>query len=1042
MSHLLRILGVKQFLYVLIFLFLFYSTNLSADELNFKRYSLEDGLSQSVVLDIVQDSKGFIWIATQDGLNRFDGYEFKVYKNNPNDSNTISQNWINTLYLDKDENLWIGTEYGGMNKLELTSGKISRYLSDSTNLNSITGNTIRSIKEDNKGNLWIATWGNGISLFDKNNDQFSSIKNDPNDPNSLSNDFVRTICVSQNGTIWVGTGNGLNKYDESTNQFERFFHQENNTNSLTENFIVSIYEDSNGKLWVGTRKGLNFLDPVNNSIKRFINDANNKNSFPANIVLDVYEDKNSNIWAATYSTGIIKFNFTNVSDEIQYAIYNNQNTDPKSISGNYVRKIFEDRSGIMWAGTWGAWLNKFNPYGNKFKHIGPNKSQKINVSYPYIRSFLVDKDSNLWVGTHGKGIDVFNKNFTLKENKSIKAVDFLGFSENTVFSMYEDSSDIIWIATDDGLYRYSPQNKNISKIVFKGFDVAAVNKKLRIKQILSYKENLLFATSDGIAHYDPKNNLLRYCTEFWEYENEIIKKAVNFMEFGKDKNLWVATAFDGLYEIELDKSNDDFIPVNLTAYTSEASAIYKLSDNKINHLCISKNGIIWIGSNQGLNRLDPETGEIKYYLEENGLANNLIYGIIEDDFGNLWISTNNGLSKSFLENGKRVFKNYTERDGLQSNEFNQASCYKSDDGTIYFGGINGFNYFKPQDIKENQNLPQVEITKIKVLENEINPSQLENNVLGVSYSENILSFTFAALEFTDPVRNLFKYLLEGFHDEWIDAGNFRYATFTNLDPGEYKLKVIASNNDGVWNNNPAVLSIIVNPPFYRTYWFYALVLIIIGYIVYKFYYLKIERKMEMDSLRLKIASDLHDEVGSSLTQISINADMINYEKDLTKIRNKGELIRNKSSEMISSMNDVIWSIDSRNDKLESLVEKIKTTTKQLASVKEIKTEFNIELQNPQKKINVNLRQNLYLIAKEAVNNSVKYSECDLIKVIIQEKEGLINLSISDNGIGLQLENSSTGSGLKNMRHRAKSVNGIIEFINKNGLTISVTAPVE
>ena len=1008
----------------------------SQDKIDFERYSLEDGLSQSVVLDIVQDSKGFIWVATQDGLNRFDGYEFKIYKNNPNDSNTISENWINVLHLDKNENLWLGTEYGGLNKIDLNTGVVARFISDSTNLNSLSHNTIRDIKEDNEGNLWIGTWGGGISIYDRTTNEFTFYKNDPKNSTSLSNNFIRAICITQDGTIWIGTGDGLNKFNKSNSSFERFYHDEKNNNSLTENFIVSIYEDKNQKLWIRTRKGMNYLDPKVGKIIRLVKDPYNPNSFPANIVLDTYQDSDSTFWIATYLNGIVKFKFTEDIQNIEYKIFSNEDTNPKSISGNYVRKIFQDRGGIMWAGTWGAGLNKFNPKPPKFQHIRADKKQKISLSYPYVRSFMVDKDSNLWIGTHGKGIDIFNKTFTSKENQNLVKIDLSGLSENTVFSMYEDGN-IVWIATDDGLYKYNVSEKQTSKIFFDERIYSAVNRKMRIKQIEPFKNHLLLATQSGVAFYHPAENTFQYLNDIWKTQTNILSKSVNYMMIDVHDNLWVATAYDGLYQVDFENTNDEIIPIDIKIYKS-GKGTNNISDNKINHICIAKSGIVWIGTNQGLNRLDPETGEITFYLEEDGLANNLIYGIVEDDHGNLWISTNNGLSKSFIENGKRVFKNYTKRDGLQSNEFNQASCYKASDGTIYFGGINGFNYFKPEEVIDNPNLPQVEITRIKVVDKELDPRKLKNNTLEVSYFQNILSFTFAALEFTDPVRNQYKYLLEGFHDEWIDAGNFRYATFTNLDPGDYKLKVIASNNDGIWNNEPAVLNIIVNPPFYRTYWFYALVASIILFVVYRFYYLKIQRKLEMDKLRLKIASDLHDEVGSSLSQIAINASMINYESDINKIKKKGEIIQTKSGAMINVMNDVIWSIDSRNDKLESLIDRIKSTAMDLASSKEIKVDFQIKMFNPQKILKVNLRQNVFLIVKEGINNAVKYSDADLITIKISESNDKLNISIVDNGSGLPDKIESKGSGLKNMKHRAELINGKIDFINNNGLAVELT----
>ncbi len=1023
---------------VLSLIILLYGTIFPQQPIKFERYSIENGLSQSVVLDIVQDSKGFIWIATQDGLNRFDGYDFKIFKTIPGDSNSISENWINVLHLDKNENLWLGTEYGGLNQFNLSTGKIKIFLSDSSDTNSLSNNRIRDIKEDKNGNLWIGTWGGGICVYNPSENKFHSFKNNKNNKSSLSSNFVRSICITNNGTVWVGTADGLNKFDEKKKSFQRFYHEQNK-NSLTENFIVSVYEDKSEKIWIGTRKGLNILNPKNNKILRLVNKANKQNSFPGNIILDIYEDRDSTFWIATYLKGIIKLKFSGTDTEkFNFQIFQNKKTDPQSISGNYVRKIFRDKTGIMWAGTWGAGLNKFNPRPPKFHQISFDKNSKVSLSYPFVRSFLVDKNLNIWVGTHGKGIDVFNKNFTRKENKNLLQIDLSGLSENTVFSMYQDKEENVWIATDDGLLKWNKKKNSISKIHFNKLYFSGINRKLRIKQILPFKNCLFLATSEGIAQYNPIKEEFIFLSEYWKEKIEIPDKTVNYMTFDFDKNLWVATALNGLYKLQFKRTSDEIIPTKVKLYKSGGNGKLDISDNKINHICIDHKKIIWIGTNYGLNRLDPSTDTIKLFLEKDGLPNNLIYGIIEDDFGNLWLSTNNGLSKSYIKNGKRKFRNYSVRDGLQSNEFNQAACYKAKDGTIFFGGINGFNFFKPSEVKDNPNLPNIEITKIKVLDEEINQKKLINNTLEVSYSENILSFTFAALEYTDPNRNNYKYYLEGFNKDWINSGTFRYATFTNLDPGEYKLKVKGSNNDAKWNNAAEILNIIVNPPFYLTWWFkFLAAFLIISLFIFIFNY-RIRNLLAIERLRTKIASDLHDEVGSSLTKISMNAGILTHLKNVENVNYRLQNIEKTSREVTRTMSDVVWSIDSRNDTIADLTDRMRDFVNNILYDTEIDAKFKIKISNPTKKLKIDKRQNIYRIFKEAVNNAVKYSGSEIVLINITENKKEFLMEIKDYGNGISESSRKKGNGLRNMKMRAKDLKGKLEFINNNGFTVRLT----
>ncbi len=1024
---------ITRYISILLSLF-FLSSVLYANNTKFEKLTLEDGLSQSVVLDVVQDSSGFLWVATQDGLNRYDGNEFKIFKYSPLDSSTIPDNWINALAVGNDSTLWIGTFRSGLTRLNLKSYKFAQIVLDSTRHN-VTFPITKIIPFQN--HLFVATMGNGFFIIDLFQNRIKHFKSNST---TLIYDNVRSAILESNKYLWLGCSNGLFKFNVKTENIVKVFE-----NKLSDNYILSLMQDSNKNLWIGTREGLYMYSVLRNKISVYENPVQVQSNLSDKTIVDIYEDSFGFVWIGTWKGGLnktklsvksAKFNYS----EIRFRVFKNSTNDNLSISGNYIRKIFEDKSKILWIGTWGSSLNKCNINTPKFYTVTSNKENEIHTGYSFIRAFTMDKKNRLWVGTDGGGIDVFNPQKNKFVNYSFTKKLPNTIATNRVYVLKTDSNGDVWIGLGAGLVKWSSKDNrfiyfNVSK------DIHNVGKHLLINGIEEYNDYMIITSNRGVFAYDRNRDKF---FEFKIYINDSLKtlnfqKGITFLLKDKNKNFWLGTIRSFLYKFVIKKTPDGFLVVDkIQSYKNRIDSKY-IGRERVNNIYQDSKGYIWIATSLGLLCFDESKDKIKAFTEKDELPNNIVYAVLEDNQNNIWVSTNKGLAKLVPNGNGYTITHFDISDGLQDNEFNQSSCYKTKDGILYFGGINGYSYFNPEKIKNNSNIPNTVVTKIKVFNKEIDDLNkvLSNKKIVVDYSDKMLTFNFASLEFTNPNKNQYAYMLEGFDDFWINNGNENSATYTNLYPGNYKLKIKSSNNDGVWGEENLVLSVIVNPPFWMTWWFILLVITLITLMVVVIYNYRVNRLLEMERLRTKIASDLHDEVGALLTQISINADLINYDSNIDKIKGRGSLIRNKSREIMGTMSDVIWSIDARNDKLENLIDRMQDFASSLLGEKEILLDFKKSIHNPTKELKIDFRQNIFLIFKEVINNSVKYSGCTKITVNVSHLTKEFTMKISDNGKGMDLTKQYKGNGLKNMKMRAERIGGEIKFENNNGLTVLV-----
>lgn len=811
-------------------LYLLSIQSLQAQDMQFKHLSTENGLMEGITRCILQDHEGFIWIGTPDGLHRYDGYSFKVYKHDPLDSQSLSQNSIYCLYEDRSGLLWIGT-LAGLNVFDRKSETFIAYKNDPNNPHSLSDNGVSSIYEDSSGLLWIGTYGGGLNVFDKKTEKFRSFANKAINPKLPNQYRVMVIYEDRTGSLWIGTaGGGLGLFDRKSETFKMYKNERNNSNSLSNNGITCLEEDESGLLWIGTNGGgLNVFDKKIERFRRFMNDPNDVQSLNDNKVLSIHSDRSGLLWVGTESGGLNLFDHKTE----KFKTYKGESDKYQSLKNGEIKFIYEDLSGLIWIGGWG--LTMCDTKTGKFK------THSLNG----VRSIYEDRSGLLWIGTIDDGLHRFD----IKTGKSRQykyepgAPNSLG--GNYVAAIYEDATGLLWIGTN-GLSILDKKTET-----FKLYKADPNNSEsLSGRNVLFFHEDvsrlMWIGTADprfnggGLNVFD--KNIGKFKSYRCEPDNRfLLNNNINFIYEDSNGSLWLGTG-GGLKVFN--KKTCEF-----RSFRSKPNDPQSLSNNNVSCILESGNGLMWIATyGGGINVFDVKNEVFRSFTEKDGLSNNKVYGLLSDNYGNLWLSTNKGLSKftppadPMNITNKGVFRNYDITDGLQSNEFNSGAYFKNKNGRMYFGGVNGFNFFHPDSVKDNPYQPPVVISDFQVFNqsvgiahidgcNEIyrkndqyylSQSIIETETIILSYTESVFSFEFKSLSYWHSEKNQYAYKLEGFDNEWIYCGTRRFATYTNLDPGEYVFRVKGSNHDGVWNEKGTSVRVTILPPPWKTWWAYGL----------------------------------------------------------------------------------------------------------------------------------------------------------------------------------------------------------------------------
>ncbi|MDR8391577.1 ATP-binding protein [Aliifodinibius sp. S!AR15-10] len=778
---------------------------------HFEHITYEQGLSQSTGHDILQDSQGFMWFATSDGLNRYDGYEISVYKRDPDDSTSLSGNDVSVLFEDSKNNLWVGTTSSGLNRFNRESNSFKRFKDNTRNhTESISENSVVDMLEDRHGRIWIATHS-GLNWYIPSENKFVHLYapshfEDSTNVKALSSSNITALEHGKNGHIWVGTENGLNRWNPEKNDFTRFFHKPSDPESLSHNSILSLEQGKSGFLWIGTAGGgLNYYDPNNQRFYHYKHDPSDPESLSGNSVYSLLEDSRGVLWVGTENNGLnrmdrIEGTFTSITHDIG---------NPESISNNSIHSLYESRNHILWVGTFAGGINYVNLKEPRFGHFRHNSNYDNQLTNNSVIPFLEDSHGNFWVGTDGGGLNLFDR-----KGKTFQALRHQpgnpnSLSSDVVLSLHEDPAQNVWIGYyRGGVSKFNPRTGAFHHYRHKQDDPQSLSGDNVYVIHEDQGGDLWFGTNNnGINRLNQENGTFeRYLTEY----------TIRDIRDAEAGGLWVGTYGGGLIHFNPATGEQEaFTETNSNIPNNVVFVIYKRAD-----------GDIWLGTRQGLVRYERENQEFITYNIEDGLPNQVVKGIIEDANGNLWLSTNNGVSK--FNPGTGQFTNFGPEDGLQSREFNVGSYYKDDEGYLYFGGINGFNRFHPKNITIDRSVPPVKITDFQIFNRSVTvgkDSPLEKHITQASqvtlpYNASVITFEFAVLNFHKVKDNSFAYKLEGFDSDWNYMGSKRTATYTNLDPGEYTFRVKASNSDDVWNIGTE-LALAISPPFWKTYGFYV-----------------------------------------------------------------------------------------------------------------------------------------------------------------------------------------------------------------------------
>jgi PAS domain S-box-containing protein len=791
--------------------------------LRFERYTLEDGLSQNTVFALLQDQQGFLWIATQDGLDRYDGYTFTVFKNDPQNANSLSLSSVISLYEDRQGMLWIGTWGSGLNRYDPHSGQFTRYQNSPDDPASLGNDIVTSIREDRQNRLWVGTCGGGLDLLDRQTGNFTRYQNDPHNPDSLSSDNVSSIFEDSAGGLWIGTGcysnagAGLNRFDPASGKFTRYRNDPKDLASLSSDNIATIAQDASGALWIGTGgytlkgAGINRLDPQTGQVQRYQHDPHDPASLGNDDIMSLMIDSNGVLWASTWGSGLDLADLNAAAGGVlRFTHQRNNPYDPQSLSSDIAWALLEDRSGIFWVGTGNGGLDKLNPQVQRFGLYRNDPGDPASLSHDAVGPVLEDSRGRIWVGTLGGGLERFNRPIDRFINYAAPESDPFREQANTYLALYEDRDGTLWTGSLAGLGRFDPASGQTTYYRNDPGDPASLVNDNVTAILQDGSRHLWVGTLAGLDWFDPNSG------RFTHMQIPGLDSVFR-LYLDTDGALWVGTWGQGVYR--LDPQTVSGGKADYTRYVHDPENPASLADNGVISILRDRAGTLWFGTQAGLDRFEPATGTMTHFQESNGLANNTVLCILEDSQGRLWISTNRGLSR--FDPRDQSFRNFYAHDGLQSNEFDSGACALSRAGEMYFGGQHGLNVFHPEAILDNPLPPPVAITAFRVF-NEPVPANLSGEKpIQLTYNQNFIAFEFVALDFHAPQQNQYAYMLEGFDKDWVMASTRRYASYTNLPGGDYVFRVKASNNNGVWNEAGAAVPIHIIPPIWQTWWFRA-----------------------------------------------------------------------------------------------------------------------------------------------------------------------------------------------------------------------------
>lgn len=992
--------------------------NTYSDNYRFKYLDIKNGLSNNFIMSIAQDKKGFIWIATESGLNRFDGKKFKNYeKSRTNSLNSISGNALNRLYYDKkDDILWIATQREGLNAFDCATEQFIHYR-HSENRESIISNDITHITKSSNGGLWISSYYSGIDYFDKKTNSFSHY-NTTTIPNLISNMTWVVEEDSINRTLLIGhVNNGLSVMSLKDKTVKNFKHNPKDKYSIPNNTVHSICIDSNNNIWIGTENGLAFFDSTNGLFHTFKHNKKNQNSISSNFIYSIKEIKNKKLIISTQSGGVnildLKRNQLTTPENFVFNKINNENFG-KGINHLSIKDVYQDSFDNIWIGTYGEGINVMYPSILPFNtwEYSPINEKKDRLNHKVAWGICSDSKDNLWIGTDGGGINVFNngsveKTYT-KENSTLV--------DNFILAAIKDSRDNLWFGTfNNGVSVFNIETKNFSTISFND----STKKDVRCFYE-SPKEQIYIGTNYGFYIYDQRTKKI---TNYNSDNSAISENFVRSIAEDSFENLWIGTFGSGLFI--LDKQ------LNLVQHFDTYNGFLS---NTINHIFKDSKNQMWIATGEGLVFFPKEDKSSTYNIisENEGLINSHIRAITEDNENNIWISTNKGISQITPE---KTIYNYNDITGIPLGNFMSGSVTKTSDGSIYFGSQNGVCFFHPKKIQINIPMSPVTITDIIVYSSKKDANRPINTFpvngkINLPYNNNTFSVSFNNLNIAQNSMTEYAYLLNDINDVWISTGSENYVTFRNLPHGKYTLNIKSRLANQDWDENWASLRIVIHPPLWLTWWaktLYILLILSIILLILWFYKRKLEvestlmlekknhiQEQELNNERLRFFTNITHELRTPLTLILGPLDDLFNDKELTeKQRKRISKIKSSGNRLYELINQILEfrKTETENRKLKVSKEDI------LSLIGEVGLKYKELNINKSLEINTIIESNdtilffdeevITMVLDNLISNSIKHTPKGSIQIIVRDvvKETLnyLEIEVKDTGKGIPEE---------------------------------------
>ncbi len=784
--------------------------------LNFRRLTPADGLPAEQVLCVLEDSRGFLWFGTSDGLARYDSREFRVFRPDPKDASSLAEAAVSAIQEDTQGNLWIATS-AGLDLWHRNTEHFSHFRHNPTNHASLSGDKIRSLLLDEDGSLWVGTAGAGLNHLDPSSGKCERFEKQPGQLDGLGGNTIRCLFRDRQGFLWIGTADGgLNQFDQKTGHFRVYGHNPGDPRSLSHNNVSAIAEDTEGYLWVGTENGVSRLDKERRFFDRFTANVDDPGALQAQIVSDVLVDRDGSVWVGTDAGGLSRFD----AARKLFTHYRHSKYAEHTLASDVIRALFQDRSGDLWIGHYPNGVSHADRLAEPFRVFRSLPGETNTLSDDHIQPFLEDPSGDLWVGTDNGGLNHWRQATGRWTSYQHDPHDPRGVVANSVLALLRDSRGQIWVGTwEGGLNRFEPNSGTFHRYLPELGRTNSLSSPHVCGLVEDHQQQIWAATSGGgLNRYVPSEDGFVHYRYDSDDSQSLNDDFVRRLLVTRDGTFWVGTS----------KGMARWVPAtqNWKRFQAKLGESGALSSDQIEDLLEDHEGILWVSTaGGGLNRLDPRTGRFEHFGTADGLPSDVLRGLLEDADGMLWVASNEGLAR--FDPRTRNIRVYDESNGLPGSQFSHHGRLRLRSGELLFGTTQGFVRFDPRMVQPNTNPPPVVLTRFEVFNEPQAPgapgsplkvSITETRLLQIPSRMSVISFQFAALGFHAAARTSYEYRLEGFDTAWRKAGSERRATFTNLDPGRYRFRVRAAYGDGQWSENRPGLALVIQPAWWQNWW--------------------------------------------------------------------------------------------------------------------------------------------------------------------------------------------------------------------------------